>query len=41
MADAFLHPVAHRANLTLRTRCAVQRLTTAAAASPGRREWSG
>jgi choline dehydrogenase len=29
MADAFLHPVAHRTNLTLRTRCAVQRLTFA------------
>ena len=29
MADAFLHPVARRANLTLRTRCAVQRLTFA------------
>ncbi len=30
MADAFLHPVSHRANLTLRTRCTVQRLTFAA-----------
>lgn len=29
MADAFLHPVAHRKNLSLRTRCAVQRLTFA------------
>ncbi len=26
MADAFLHPVVHRKNLSLRTRCAVQRL---------------
>ena len=29
MADAFLHPVAHRKNLSLRTRCTVQRLTFA------------
>jgi choline dehydrogenase len=29
MADAFLHPVVHRSNLSLRTRCAVQRLTFA------------
>jgi choline dehydrogenase len=26
MADAFLHPIAHRKNLSLRTSCAVQRL---------------
>ena len=29
MADAFLHPVTHRKNLTLRTRSIVQRLTFA------------
>jgi choline dehydrogenase len=35
MADAFLHPVACRPNLTLRTRSQVQRLTFAGDSSSG------
>ena len=41
MADAFLHPVARRANLTLRTRCAVQRLTFADGGGGGKPRATG